>query len=327
MRQKSFLVPAEVDEVEALVAGWQAADRNPGSFSMIVNPTFGCNLRCWYCYEEHGKMPLMKPFVLASIYRLLERKTTDPALRRLNVSFFGGEPLLGFKDVVAPLLAFAARLSREKGLVLTSNFTTNGVLLTDEVLDTLEKVGLTEPATFQISLDGNKDYHDRSRVEAPTYDIIVRHMRNAARRRFPVFARLSYTADGYETAYKSVHLVWKKKTTYAGIRNLPMRRKSLTQKDILLDELTVTATKIKFYLTNDTLVYNADAFQLQEGSLLDGLIAQFPGAELKSDGQIFVNGKKVESLLLNGRDFFKGDNTVLLDNLPAYMAASRCSAT
>lgn len=202
MRQKSFLVPAEVDEVEALVAGWQAADRNPGSFSMIVNPTFGCNLRCWYCYEEHDKMPLMKPSVLASIYRLLERKTADPALRRLNVSFFGGEPLLGFKDVVAPLLAFAARLSREKGLVLTSNFTTNGVLLTDEVLDTLEKVGLTEPATFQISLDGNKDYHDRSRVgvnQAPTYDIIVRHMRNAARRGFPVFARLNYTAGNAAT--------------------------------------------------------------------------------------------------------------------------------
>ena len=130
---------------------------------------------------------------------------------------------------------------------------------------------------------------------------------------------LKFEADGYETVYKPVHLVWKKNTTYVNIWNVPLRRKSLTQEDIMLNEVTVTATKIKFYLTNDTLIYNADAFQLQEGSLLDGLIAQFPGAELKSDGQIFVNGKKVESLLLNGRDFFKGDNTVLLDNLPAYM--------
>ncbi len=202
MQQKSFLVPVGTDEVQTLVEGWQAADRDPRSFSMIVNPTLGCNLRCWYCYEEHDRMPLMKPDVLASICRLLERKAADPALRRLNVSFFGGEPLLGFQDVVMPLLTLAGRLSRERNLALTSNFTTNGVLLTDEKLDALEAVGLTDPATFQISLDGNKDYHDRSRVgvnQAPTYDIIVRHMVRAARRGHPVFARLNYTAGNAAT--------------------------------------------------------------------------------------------------------------------------------
>lgn len=81
----------------------------------------------------------------------------------------------------------------------------------------------------------------------------------------------------------------------------------------------MTGTKIKFFMKGDTLVYNADAFQLQEGSMLDALISQLPGAELDSDGRINVNGQLVESLMLNGRDFFKGDNTVLLDNLPAYM--------
>lgn len=36
----------------------------------------------------------------------------------------------------------------------------------------------------------------------------------------------------------------------------------------LLNEVTVTATKVKFYHKGDTLVYNADAFQLSEGSML-----------------------------------------------------------
>ena len=98
-----------------------------------------------------------------------------------------------------------------------------------------------------------------------------------------------------------------------------MRRSSQKMFDKQLNEAVVTATKVKFYTKGDTLVYNADAFQLQEGSMLDALVAQLPGAELKPDGRIMVNGKFVESLLLNGRDFFKGDNTVLLDNLPAYM--------
>lgn len=90
-------------------------------------------------------------------------------------------------------------------------------------------------------------------------------------------------------------------------------------KQIDLDEVTVTATKVKFYNKGDTLVYNADAFQLAEGSMLDALIRQLPGAELRDNGQIFVNGRFVEDLLLNGKDFFKGNNQIMLDNLPTYL--------
>lgn len=87
---------------------------------------------------------------------------------------------------------------------------------------------------------------------------------------------------------------------------------------LTLDEITVAATKIKFYNKGDTIVYNADAFNLPEGSMLDALIAQMPGVELKEGGQIYVNGRKVESLLLNGKDFFKGDNQIMLDNIGVY---------
>lgn len=85
-----------------------------------------------------------------------------------------------------------------------------------------------------------------------------------------------------------------------------------------LGNVTVTASKVKFYNKGDTIVYNADAFQLAEGSMLDALIAQLPGAELNSDGQIKINGEFVETLLLNGRDFFKGDNKIMLENIGAY---------
>ena len=53
--------------------------------------------------------------------------------------------------------------------------------------------------------------------------------------------------------------------------------------------------------------------------MLDGLIRQMPGVELKDDGRIYVNGKYVESLLLNGENFFSRDHKIMLDNLPAYM--------
>lgn len=119
--------------------------------------------------------------------------------------------------------------------------------------------------------------------------------------------------EGYDVGYINVEL-----------SNLGRRETKLDLPDLCLkrarrlEEVTVTASKVKFYHKLDTLVYDATAFQLAEGSMLDALVSQLPGVELKDNGQIFVNGKYVESLLLNGRDFFGKDNQLMLDNLGAY---------
>ncbi len=123
------------------------------------------------------------------------------------------------------------------------------------------------------------------------------------------------TNPRYQTTIKRINIKVRKHEEICSIGEIKMRRLPMTRQ---LGEAVVTATKIKFYTKGDTLVYNADAFNLAEGSMLDALVEQFPGAELKRDGRIIMNGKMVESVLLNGKDFFKGDNTILLDNLPAY---------
>lgn len=85
-----------------------------------------------------------------------------------------------------------------------------------------------------------------------------------------------------------------------------------------LKELEVVGTAIKMVMKGDTIVYDSRAFKLAEGSTLDALVRQLPGASLDEDGSIMVNGKKVNSLLINGNDFFNGDPDVALKNLPAY---------
>ena len=87
----------------------------------------------------------------------------------------------------------------------------------------------------------------------------------------------------------------------------------------MLGAAIVTATRVKFYTKKDTVVFNADAFEMAEGSMLDALIKQLPGVELRDNGQIYVNGRFVESLLLNGENFFDKDRNVMLENLPSYM--------
>ena len=94
------------------------------------------------------------------------------------------------------------------------------------------------------------------------------------------------TNPRYQEVVKSFKLrVGKHESNYS-LGNLKMRREMKRE----LDEVTVAATKIKFYTRGDTLVYNADAFNLAEGSMLDALVEQLPGAELTRDGRIFVNG-------------------------------------
>ena len=85
-----------------------------------------------------------------------------------------------------------------------------------------------------------------------------------------------------------------------------------------LGEVKVSGTLVKFVHKGDTIVYNAQAFKVPDGSMLDGLVRQLPGAELMANGDIVVNGRKIDNLTLNGDDFFKGNNSVMLDNLPYY---------
>lgn len=128
---------------------------------------------------------------------------------------------------------------------------------------------------------------------------------------------IKVSLDGYETVYKPLPLknLGSRQSEYE-VPNIYMRPEAKA-KD--LGEVVVKASKVKFYNKGDTIVYNADAFQLPEGSMLDALVKQLPGVEIKDGGAIYVNGRYVESLLLNGKDFFNGNNEVMLDNLGAYL--------
>ena len=107
-------------------------------------------------------------------------------------------------------------------------------------------------------------------------------------------------------------------TYFDAPHHLMVRKNRMNDLNQMLDQVEVKATKVKLTYKGDTIVFNADAFNVPEGSMLDGLIRQLPGVELKDNGEILVNGRKVDYLTLNGKDFFKGKNKVMLDNLPYY---------
>jgi len=123
---------------------------------------------------------------------------------------------------------------------------------------------------------------------------------------------LRFSMVGYATQYKKVEVRMPERMNEQWVDDVRLKTDSK-----MLSEVVVKATKIKMVLHGDTMVYNADAFSLSEGSMLDALIRQLPGATI-DDGVIKVNGRAVSSLLVDGRDFFNGDAKAALKNLPAY---------
>ena len=127
------------------------------------------------------------------------------------------------------------------------------------------------------------------------------------------------TAEGYDDTYTDFAITKLGRNNWIEVPKILMKRsKKDVYKDVELNDVVVKGTRIQVAYKGDTIVYDASAFNLPEGSMLDGLIRQLPGAELKDNGDIYINGKKIDYLTLNGKDFFKGENKVMLENLPYF---------
>ena len=116
---------------------------------------------------------------------------------------------------------------------------------------------------------------------------------------------------GYDDVWQRVSIG---KQTKVEMPTLEMRK----MRELSLNEVVVKATRIKMFYRGDTIVYDATAFKLPQGSMLDDLIRQMPGVTLNDAGEIFVNGRKVDELLLGSRSFMRGNKQVLMENLPYY---------
>ena len=88
---------------------------------------------------------------------------------------------------------------------------------------------------------------------------------------------------------------------------------------IMLDEAVVTAEAPPVQSVGDTLVYNAAAYKVTDGAVLEELVGKMPGVEIADDGTIRINGQELKKITVNGKEFFGGDVKTGLKNLPVDM--------
>ena len=116
---------------------------------------------------------------------------------------------------------------------------------------------------------------------------------------------------GYQPLTKTVSVTARRATTVGKI--------ALKPEAIQLKEAVVTAQLPKMVIKDDTVVYNADAYSVPEGSVIEALVEALPGAKIDDDGKITINGKNVKKFKLDGRDFMTGNNDAVMKNLPSYV--------
>ena len=192
----NFIVENYLNEFEVAKEAKHKQVASDESFEVTINPTLNCNLRCWYCYEEHKADSYVKEETFEAIKSLLKRKTEEAQIKNIDLSFFGGEPLLKFKSTMKPLIDYAKELCASQKKKLKIRITTNAVLLTKSVVDELHasKLGIYIQAAF----DGDKQTHNLVKKDAKgkgMYDIMVENVKYGISQGLQINIRCNYTLD------------------------------------------------------------------------------------------------------------------------------------
>lgn len=134
---------------------------NNNIVSATVLLTWGCNLNCVYCFQgEHSNVTHMTYDDADKFIKFMINQSNERKSSAISINLFGGEPLINF-DVGEYILKKLSDYCNENNLKFYSSIITNGILLTNPIIDTLKKYNCIY---IQITLDGVKEVHDKRRI-------------------------------------------------------------------------------------------------------------------------------------------------------------------
>lgn len=176
--------------------------------ALCLHIAHDCNLACRYCFagegEYHGRRALMSPEVGKRALDYLVDNSGDRV--NLEVDFFGGEPLMNW-ETVKELVAYGRSLEEPKHKKFRFTLTTNGILLTDEVMEFANR----EMANIVLSIDGRREINDKMRPfrgGQGSYDQIVPKFLKVAESRGQTayYVRGTFTRNNLDFAEDVLHL-------------------------------------------------------------------------------------------------------------------------
>lgn len=179
LMENGFLVDAELDEVSALKYAYNKRYFSNTALGIIMLPTMNCNFNCPYCFEKPSAHTV-GPETL-DYFRIVEKyiEKQAPLYRRVNLNFFGGEPLLK-KRQMESFTRNVESMSKQLGFSVQSTIVTNGSLIDESVMESLIRVNCN---LIQITIDGAKVQHDTNRIfkdGTPSFDLLIEKIKFVA---------------------------------------------------------------------------------------------------------------------------------------------------
>lgn len=159
--ENGFLHPNNIQRIECNIGNFERAVQN-GISIMVFQVTQMCNLKCSYCphaqednsrMRKHANVRMTKEMAFKGIDFLAAHSSEK---EMIDISFFGGEPLIEF-DLIKEIVLYAERKLHDKQI--TFNISTNALLLSEECIDFFAK----HRFCVSISMDGPCDIHDKNR--------------------------------------------------------------------------------------------------------------------------------------------------------------------
>ena len=133
--------------------------------------TNACNLACGYCFENEMSGVRSMPLSIArsAVDLLIDHSGGE---KHLHLTHFGGEPTLRFA-AIGRITEYAERQAKKAGKSIAFGVTSNGVLLTEEMVDYFADHHIT----VLLSIDGLEASHDAYRVDAAGVGSFARSMK------------------------------------------------------------------------------------------------------------------------------------------------------
>lgn len=138
------------------------------SMHLTLAPTMDCCFKCHYCFEQYKSPERMPPEIMDAIVSYV---TNIPTLRRLRLTWFGGEPLMAVKQIEQFSEKFHAKYDKD----FISNIITTGYHIDKQAIRVLKKARIS---SVQITLDGTCEQHNSIKFTEDCEDVFERIMRN-----------------------------------------------------------------------------------------------------------------------------------------------------
>jgi uncharacterized protein len=184
LTEHGFIVSGREADRQALDKFFADTREDTEQLRITVLTTLQCNFACDYCFQgDHGDYnktaDRMSLETSAQVAQWIESRIDELHPKKLTVTFFGGEPLVNL-PVLYDLAERAHKLATERGIGLLIGIITNGLLLTEEVVDRLLPLGLNY---VKVTLDGDREVHNKMRPlrgGQGTFDRIIENVRTVA---------------------------------------------------------------------------------------------------------------------------------------------------